>query len=98
MKRTLNWFTGGGFKYDPSLTKADKKYYAKRLASFPEADKKRWREIDKCFDKEHRRVEEMIKRKDNKALGRWLSFFGKSEKSLWSPDDFNKFDKGAWNR
>lgn len=60
--------------------------------------KKYWAKIDEKFEKEHRRVQEIIRKKDDKALGNWLKNFAKSDKSLWSPDDFNKFDKGGWPR
>lgn len=100
MRRTekWGWFRLGGFRKDPFLTQEDKRYYEKRLKEkkdlFPSErrEKKFWLREE---EKEHKRVEEMIRKKDEKALGKWLKIFGKSDKGLWFPTH-NKIKKDEW--
>lgn len=70
------WFTLGGFRKDPTLTKADKRYYEKELTRGKETDPAVERE-----EREYRLIEKKIKEKKADWLGTWLSKF--SEKGTW---------------
>lgn len=94
--KPLGWFTGGGFRKDPALTEADKRYYEKQLQKYPKSEKQAWGYFHEKFGKEQRKVDEIIKKKDNKALSRWLKEFSRGT-SFWFPKDTkNKFDKEDW--
>lgn len=51
--------------------------------------KLRWAELHKREEKEYRGVEEMIRKKDEKALGKWLKEFGRGyRKEILEKDNF----------
>jgi hypothetical protein len=99
-QKLQGWYFLGGFRTDPFLTKADKKWYEKRLSKskldfWQKREKAYWLKIGEREGKEFKKVEKMIRQKDEPKLGGWLRKFSGGWDFL-AKQPREKFKKDDW--